>query len=284
MQEAGSSVWLWNRQGWHCAGILLGRSVDLIDSALETPGIYSAYYDRTLDRLWVNNYHASMFIRMYDLAQNPYTLLSSATTALFMPSGWVESSWFDGNLIEIKKDFESVYCTGDNIVAGVTEIDIFWKDDDSTDWELLGTADVAREEIRWSTAATRPNSRQLKLALRLRTISVKNSPKLEAVRVKFMSMLADRWRWTLPIAVSLNQEMLDNTLNTYTVAQQIAHIESMINIVPPVFYEDVTGTQYEVKVLGATRAVRDFEYRVPSTAKTYKLVYNLVIEQVTGNI
>lgn len=99
-----------------------------------------------------------------------------------------------------------------------------------------------------------------------------------------MSMLLDRYRWTLPLSLSVNQEMLDNTLNSYTLAQQVTHVNSLINSVAPIYFEDVDGVQYAVKVLGASRSVRDFEYRNPSTAKVYKYVYNIVIEQVVSNI
>jgi hypothetical protein len=268
-----TSCWAWSRQGWHCLAMLPQWA----------PYTYSMQYDRTLGRLWICGFYFCMYISISDYAQNPYTL----STSVYMPSAWMESHWFDGSLFEIKKDFESVYVTGDTIGSndgGNTEIDVYWKDDDSIDWELLGVVDTGREEIRWSSAATRPNSRQIKLALRLRTESVFVTPKVEAIRVKYMSMLLDRYRWTLPIAVSANQEMLDNTLNSYTVAQQVTHIHSLINSVAPVWFEDVDGTQYEVKVMGASRSVRDFEYRNPSTAKVYKLVYNLVVEQVVSNI
>lgn len=278
--DSGHSVWAWNRQGWHCIGTLLEGSASYT-------GVYSTFFDRDLNRLWVQHYSASMYIVFYDITQNPYTLNGTTTTSLYMPSGWMETHWFDGNLFEIKKDFESVYLTGDAIGSndgGNTSIKVYWMDDDSTGWELLGTAAYPRTEIRWSTAATRPSSRQIKLALQFKTESTLWSPKVEAIRVKYMSMLLDRYRWTLPIAVSANQEMLDNTLNTYTVAQQVTHIHSLINSVAPVWFEDVDGTQYEVKVMGASRSVRDFEYRNPSTAKVYKLVYNLVVEQVVSNI
>jgi len=157
-------------------------------------------------------------------------------------------------------------------------------DDESTGWELLGTAAYPRTEIRWSNATTRPNSRQIKIALQLNTESVLVTPKLEAVRIKYMSMLLDRYRWTLPLSLSVNQEMLDNTLNNYTLTQQVTHVNSLINSVAPIYFEDVDGVQYAVKVLGASRSVRDFEYRNPSTAKVYKYVYNIVIEQVASNI
>lgn len=268
-----SSVWAWNRQGWHCLAILPSYA----------PYVYTMQYDRDLGRLWICHFYHCMYLSISDYAQNPYTL----STSRYMPSGWLETGWFDGGLFEIRKDFESIYCTGDTIGAndgGDTYIDIYWQDDDSAGWELLGTFDSGRDEIRWTSSATRPNSRQIKIAIRLRTDSVLVTPKIEAIRVKYMSMVADRWRWTLPLALAANQEMLDLTLNTYTLAQQTTHIHSLINSVAPVWFEDVDGTQYEVKVLGASRAVRDFEYRNPSTAKVYKTVYNVVVEQTSSNI
>ncbi|WP_230677640.1 hypothetical protein, partial [Streptococcus pneumoniae] len=75
--------------------------------------------------------------------------------------GWLETDWFFGGLYEIYKDFESVYISGDNLSSSLYA-QVYWKDDDSTGWELLGTCTSPRTELRWSNYATRPASRQIK--------------------------------------------------------------------------------------------------------------------------
>ena len=46
------------------------------------------------------------------MAKNPYIDSLSGSKAMFMPSGWVESPWFDGALMEMPGYLHSVYVVG----------------------------------------------------------------------------------------------------------------------------------------------------------------------------
>lgn len=259
----------YNDQGWHYVGKLMQNDIDFT-------AISGIAWDTTNDLLWLSGDVALYRYRLPVDHQNPYK--DSSGNVRFFPGGMIETPWFYSGLKEIYKDCESVYVTGENITSA-RPVKVYWQDDDSTDWELLGTVTSNRQELRWSNLSTRPNTRQIKLALVLMTDDYTESPRVDAVRLKFQNMVTDRWRWTLTIQVSDDQEMLDGELNIYTKEQQRTHLEQMARSVPPILLEDVDGTQYEVKVMGATEQVERYEFFDDSP--NFTSVYSFTVEQAT---
>jgi hypothetical protein len=260
-----STVWAWNQQGWHYLASL--------PRGLQGKGLAWQVAD---NKLIAGAGSTVQRIYLPKNAENPYR--DVAGTAKFHPSGYLESNWFYGQLKEIYKDFESVYIAGENITTD-RYIQIYWQDDASTDWELLGTVTTNRSEIRWSDLDTRPNSRQLKLAITMTTDEYGETPVVNAIRVKYQPMVMDRYRWALPLSISDYAQMVDNSNSPYTAAQQTTHLDTLITRVPPFVFEDVDGLQYEVKVLAATESLQTYE-PVNGLIKLQK-VYQLTLEQVT---
>ena len=181
-------------------------------------------------------------------------------------------------MYEIYKDFESVYISGDNLSSSLYA-QVYWKDDDSTDWELLGTCTSPRTELRWSDYTTRPSSRQIKIGIALYSKTAGATPVIRAIRVKFMTMVMDRYRWSIPIEVSDNQQFPDQAFNNFNAYQMRRHLDSMIKSVPPVIFVDVDGLAYEVKVLSASEQVDKWELIDGQPVVMY--TYNMTIEQAT---
>jgi hypothetical protein len=136
-----------------------------------------------------------------------------------------------------------------------------------------------RQELRWDDLATRPNSRQLKLAITMTTDEYGETPVVNAIRVKYQPMVMDRYRWSLPLSISDYAQMVDNSTSPYTAAQQTTHLDSLITRVPPFIFEDVDALQYEVKVLAATESLQTYDL-INGLTKLEK-VYQLTLEQVT---
>lgn len=230
------SVWAWQEEGWHFLATLPGGY-----------GAMDAYYDRDNGLLWAGTqYGGAFWLGIPDYALNPYT----DTTSEYMPYGWLETDRFYGGQLLLDKDFESVTILGDNLSANV-HAKVYWQDEGSTAWELLGTADSDGEELRWSTYSTRPAGKWIKLGLLLKTNDPLETPRIRAVVVKFIPMIMDKLRDTVTIALYDYITFPDGTVDTYTRAQQWAHLFStaVIKSVNPVIYQDPFGTQYEVKIV-----------------------------------
>lgn len=262
----------WNDQGWHYIGKL-----PRAEASHGTPNVSSLSWDVANNYLWVTGEQAIYRFTLPIDHQNPYK--DNSTNVRFWPVGHLETPWFYGGLKELQKDCESVYIAGENISSS-RPVRVYWQDDDSTDWELLGTVTSNREELRWSDYDTRPNTKQIKLGFVMYTDDYTESPRIDAIRLKYMTMVHDRFRWQLPIMVSDEQQMLDGDLNIHTAAQMRAHIDEMVNSVPPVIFEDMDGTQYEIKILSAVENVQ--EYRYEDSAHKIVWVYNIGLEQVSA--
>jgi hypothetical protein len=260
-----STVWAWNQQGWHYLASL--------PRGLAGNGIT---WQVSANKLLIGAGNTVQRIYLPKNSANPYR--DSGGTAKFHPSGYFATNWYFGGLYEVQKDFESVYIAGENITTD-RYVDVYYQDDESTDWEYLGRVTSNRQEIRWSDYDTRPNSRQLKLALVLTTDSYSQTPVVNAVRVKYQPMVMDRWRWSLPLSVTDNAQMPDNSNSPYTAQQLTQHLDMLLTRVAPFIYEDVDELRYEVKILsgGENLQTWDLLNGLPKLEK----IYNVVIEQTT---
>jgi hypothetical protein len=266
-----ASVWAYNDQGWHALGEL----------PLNLNAEGGMAYSVATRRLYIGSTYGTVWeIPIADSANYNYI------TGLSMPkasNGWMETDWFFGGLKEVDKDFESVYISGENFSATLYA-KVYWQDDDSTDWELLGTVTADRTELRWDDYDTRPNTRQLKLGILLVTASAEeeDTPIIRAVRIKYHPMVSDWFRWSFPILVSDNQQELGGTLSTYTADQKRTHLDSLITQVAPFILEDMGGTQYEVKVMGCQIQHTNVEWI--NGAVRFNSIYNMTLEQIRNGV
>lgn len=266
-----NSVWAWNRQGWHPLAILPQTVFGL-------EIVTSMYFDRALDRLWIGCSNCSYWLRISDMAKNPYIeSLTTPAKAMFMPSGWVETAWFDGALMEMPKYLHSIYIVGENI-SSKNPISVWYKIPGGS-WTQLGTATATETEMEWSGPTGWIAPRRVKLGFRPRTLSVSSTPRIQALRLKFLPVIGDRARWQLSVMCHDNQQMANGTINAYSMAQQVAHINSLIDSQVPIIFEDVDGLRYAVFLLQWSRQVVDWEWLPGASAATYKVIYNLSVEQ-----
>jgi hypothetical protein len=203
-----------------------------------------------------------------------------------MRTAWVEWDWFDSPILEAPKDYESITIMGENFGAN-QYVKVYWKDDDSTDWELLGTCDSNIEELRWGPPpyTTRPNTKRFKLGFLLVSNSATETPRIRAFRVKYHLMVSDWFRWNIQVDVSGRSGSLamtaDGTRHTLTNSQIKANLDALVKQVAPFLFMDVDGTYYEVKVTDANFAYSKWEYNESTSNSWWEGVYNIVIEQVT---
>lgn len=253
------SVWAYNGQGWHSLGVMPSH------------GHCCLYYDFNTSKIWIGGTFSIVSLRFPDYTISPL----NDTNAVFAPSAWLETPWLNGGLVDTNKDFESVYIKGSELASGQT-VTVFWQER-GEDWQELGTVDADGEELRWSTAATRPAAKEIKLGFRLFSTSLTASPNIEAIRLKFRHNVEDRWAWTLIMPIHANQQMLDDAVNPYTRDQVVAHLEALVKSTPPFTYTDIDGTSYTVICSGYELNAVDFEYY--NSANQHKYMAAVSLEQ-----
>ncbi len=258
------TLWMWNGQGWHFLAAAL-------DGFHGTPG--PLYYDRVTDRLWYGQQGAYVgYISVSAQAQNPLR----DGDARFAPWGWIEFPAYYGSLLEVQKDVESLYLDGEQLSATAT-VDVYWRDDDSTHWENLGVISATGTDKRWTS--NRPNTKRIRLALLLRTTDDTTTPVVRAIRLKYMAMVKDRFRWAFTVRVGDNIETVAGAIETRTAAVQRADLWAAASSVPPVAFVDLDGTSYTVKVLDAIETAAKYQRNLAG-AVTFDGHVNLSLLQV----
>lgn len=237
------------------------------------------FYDRLTQRLQVSITGSIFNIYIPDHTLNPY---NDAYT-IYAHNAWIEWDWFDGNIFEVYKDYESVTIIGENLSA-TCYVEVYWMDDASTAWELLGSATSNVSTLRWDVdRGDRPNTRRFKLGCRLVTKDGSETPRIRAIRVKYMPMLRDWYQWNLQIDVAGTaanpQEGVEGHVNTRTAATIHDDLETIAKATGIFLYTDIDGTQYEVKVRTASFPYSKYEYNENAAAVEWEGVWNLTIEQ-----
>jgi len=293
-----SSVWAHNGQGWHCMAVCPIGSVhaeDVMSGVSTMYGPFLAHCHMEYGNTYFASSHVTRIvcgpnigfvtyrIQTPDGGRSLYLLDSQSADQYYSyePVSVLYTDWFYGGLREIQKDFESVFADGDGI-SSTRYLAVWWQDEGSGgNWEFLGNITANGQELRWSNAGTRPNTRRfrLKVVLWYTTGLSANAVRINAIRVKYRSMIRDRYRWDLQVIVNEDQVFLDGDLQvTYTVAQQITNLDGLCTQVPPFVYVDTDGTSYDVMITNHVRAVIDNDFY--NGAQVYQYVYNLTLEQV----
>lgn len=269
--QSRPTLWLWQEEGWH---FIAAAPWTTENTSLQ----YSSYYDRATSRLWFSAAGVGpLCVDIDDYTLNPYTSSSS----LYMPYGWLEQDRFYGGQRLIDKSWESVTISGDNLSSGV-HVKVYWQDEGSTAWELLGTADSDGEELRWSDYSTRPDGKWIKLGLLLQSNDGDETPRVRAVIVKFLPYPNDRIRDSVTLTVKDSVAMPDGTIDAYTLAQVKTHLESLIDSVDPIIYQDPFGTQYEVTITQWAMTATRYEMK-SSAGRVAEMRVQLVLEQIPEN-
>lgn len=271
-QAAGiPTLWAYSGQGWHHI-MSLPPDLDISDLLFERDALY----------LWVactdaSHSIAARIVLPNDLT-NPYK--DNRSDILFAPYGWLETDWFYGNVREAEKDCESVYIAGENISA-TRWVKVYWQDDDSSGWELLGVVTSNGQELRW--ASDRPATKRIKLGILLRSDDMNETPVVNAVRLKYDTMVRDWHRWHLSVLVSgtseTPQQLLDGASNSYTRDQQLAHLTTLATQTAPFIFKSMENEQYQVKVTNSALNITRIENR--GGARDWEGKFRMTVEQIT---
>lgn len=258
-----SSVWAYTGLGWHHLATLPGGF-----------DIRSLYYDRVRSRLWIaSDEWAVFYIHAPDWALNPY----NDSASVYMPVGWVETDRIFAGSRDLLKDVEDMRLFGE--FGADTSVAVYWQDQDSTDWELLGEFNADGEEVRWADATTRPSTRWIRIGLLFQTTDPTQTTRLRAWVLKVMPMVRDRWRWDFTINVADNQQMIGGEMNDRYADEMRDHLESLIESVAPVLFEDVDGRQYWVKIMGAGESLDNYENDGYGDVR-WSMKFNMSLEQI----
>ena len=262
-----STAWSWNHQGWHCIAIF-------------PPGftLTNAIYDYSTARIY---FLMEEGVTFWSLAARTDQIATFQTGTLFEPDSWIDTGNYYANLYTVEKDIESVQIFGNNIDT-TSPLTIFWKDDESTAWERLGTVSEDGQLIRWNDPDTRPATRGIRLGLLLRTSDETISPEVKAIILRHYPTVIDRWQYRVPLILAPVGAGLGGKVETRTVDAMSAHLDSLVGATPPVRFIGFDGLEREVKVPHAVQRPNGYEVMNDGETVKFDIVYDLTVEAILG--
>lgn len=268
--KSTSSMWTNNGQGWHFLsvsprGIFGGNRISAIQ--------IDSTEDVDFDAFIVGTDYGHLYRVVVPSSKRPII----RAQARYMPTSWMETPWHFGRLVEVAKDWESVYMSIEPMYPG-QRIEIFFQRHENRSWIYFGSITEHGMEIRWEDE-DRIEDSHLKFGFVIYGGLMLNSPIIEAIRVKYEPMIPDRWQWSLPITVSPSQQLVDGSIALESTASRLRHLDALIRRVTPFKFVDVDGVEYDAKVVTHNRNVLKLEWVGHQTEVQY--IYNLVLKQVT---
>jgi hypothetical protein len=268
-QGGRSTMWAWNVEGWHSLG-----------ASLSNMSVESMHFQRNTENLWFTLSDGEYIIPCRMRLPNDLTNPAKDNRELFFqPYGWMETDWFDGRLLEILKDYESLYIAGENIDENKS-IELYWMTCHQNQWNRLGSVEDVTQEIRWDDYTVRPVCHRIKFGFLLRSSSIGQTPIVNAFRAKFLAMVADRFGWQLRIMVSENPERMDGTLINDTPDAQRALLDQLERATKPFLMRDIDGLVFEVRVMNAHEELAHIEELLDGVLRM-DFVRNWQLEMVT---
>lgn len=267
----GYDLYLYRNSGWH-----------FLAAVPTTNPVIGILWDKTQKTVIVQIAGDTSY---YYKIGNLFTSYDYASLANFEPEGWIEYDRNRGGKPTIAKEWEAVFA--DIKLQPYTAIEIYGKYDGQTTlgWQKIYPLngddptytnttweDVLQARITTGTDFGRVASKWAKIGIRLSTQNAAYTPVLSAVSLQYLPSVTDRWQWNLAIPVQDDMPLEDGSLATYTVAQQRAHLESLIQSETLIYFEDIDGRVYGCKVLSGTNSPLEYD---PNSANigTYKDEY-----------
>jgi hypothetical protein len=256
-ESPGSDIYLYKNGNWH-----------FLTEVPATHYVEGMAWDASNSALAVFVQPSAIF--KYDLS-NLTTSFEYAENIRFAKNGWIEYDLFNGDKPTLDKEWESIIvdfrqnpytnielygkypidAEGSNTYPANTWKKIYPEDGVELEYENNTKDEILEARITSDTEFGRRATRWMKLGIRLSSQHPDYTPVINAVALKYLPNVTDRWRWNLTIPVSDTQQLADGTLVPYTAAQQYAHLEALTQQGTLVYYRDLDGRLYGCKVLSA---------------------------------
>lgn len=242
------SAWAWSGEGWHYVAKLKAGSKAC-----------NGHYSRVYQRLWLalDSGEVATLV-MPDRNDN----FDKSPNMRFEECGILETGFFHGGLRKIEKDFHSVYVHGVNLSADRT-VNVWWRTSAAEAWALLGTVTQDEQELYWPCAgASRARGRNIELRIELCTNDATKTPVVDAVDVRYMAHVRDRWGWQYQVSLPADclQDACAQDVEEYDQATWDACICAAAASVEPVPFTDLDGSEYFVKVINAAQSFSNLSF------------------------
>lgn len=226
--------------GWHPLAVAR-RLGDFMRSIVIDPGMYG-----DLPRLWYGCGTQLACVSMPMTTQKRYL----ATDPGYADYGVWESSWFDGNLRTIDKDWMSLELDVEHVEADGPLVEVYYRLQEGDSWTVLGTGNT--NGIMTFNFPAQTYSPKIQLRLRLEAGSyngVTDTPRVNAVVLKYLERPDVIHTHLRTYLLAPRQETRSGAPVTVSVADQIGWLRRLAGEKEPLIWRSWYGSERRVHVL-----------------------------------
>lgn len=252
------SQWLsYTGTGWHSLATS-DRTGDMIRAIFVDSGLYS-----DLPRIWTASQlivtswvQPTWSLRRWTFAEDDANsnikFFDRAAGSYFDEcSGRLYTSWIDGGLVNIIKDWISLDVIASNLDTDSYYINVYYRFDEGDAWTLLGKVDTEpAETLDFATSTT---SRRVQLRFDFYTTESYNSPELWGFAIRFVERPEPKLYFTIQLILADKLLMHNGSTEQRSVAQQWSDIADARAADEAITFVDSAGVSYTVHVDQITR-------------------------------
>lgn len=166
----------------------------------------------------------------------------------YAATGWYQSSYYDANLPNYTKLYNSVTVKHDPLTVDHSIV-VYYKYKESDSWTTLGTSNTLNATEKEILFPAGTNSKKITLKVELNTTNSLTTPVLTEVVLKYTLYPIRRWQWNLRLLLKENINLLDNSLENRTAATMRSAIENLLSSQTLYTFVDIDATSYNVLVV-----------------------------------
>lgn len=238
-----SSLLAYVEGGWHPIATA-ARLGDPLRALAVDPGFYG-----DLPRLWYSDGLQIAYVEMPMITQRRWTYRAPGWAA----EGVWESSWFDGNLRTVAKDWMHVELDVEHAAVGGPQVVVEYRMMEGDAWSPLGM--VAQNGITTLDFPSNTYSNKLQLRLILQRgvyDGVQDTPRVNAIVIKYLERPDVIHTYLRTYVLSPRQETRGGGIVTTEIAEQIAWLRTLASEKEPLIWTPWYG--------GPTRRVHILRY------------------------
>lgn len=213
------------------------------DSPIRSICIEPGWYGN-LPRLWVAHNLRIAYYNMPTTTQRRW-LWPDADYAV---TGEWFSSWIDGNIRTVEKDWLAVEVDARSVPAVLGAVRIEWRPDEDTEWALLGVVEQSNviTELSFPTGS---HSGKCQLRVSLGRSEATDTPRIEALVVKYLERPQDIRSHTRAYKLADRLENRNGVVTTRSLAEQLADLRTLREAKEPLTWRAWYGTEYQAHIV-----------------------------------
>lgn len=170
----------------------------------------------------------------------------------YADTGYLLTSWFDGNIRTIEKDWMAIeldiYNSDTDEASESDTVRVYWRPDEETAWEALSAAFATRGLVTLAFPAD-SHSTKLQLKVELASYDGTSTPRVEAIVLKYMERPEDVRSYTRTYKLASRLENRNGVIVTRSLAQQLDDLRTLREAKEPLTHHAWYGTERTVHIV-----------------------------------